>query len=241
MNKAIVKSFELGYISSTTIMTNMPGFEEACQLTHENKLIDRIGIHLNLAEGKPLTQKITRFSIFCNDSGNFCFRLPYNQLLNKEEKKAAFQEMEAQINKCLKMGIKPTHIDSHQHCHYPWAIGQLVIEAARNFKIQAVRLCFNWGNRVSPEIKKHAQFFNKQLGILAKTKFFCKIQDVTPELLTLNEPVEVMVHPCRINNRDKVLDLDKGERVDDLINKFLPGESLYSYAYVIEQFSKAKK
>ena len=36
VNHAILTSFSKGFCSSTSIIPNMPGFEEACQLCHEN-------------------------------------------------------------------------------------------------------------------------------------------------------------------------------------------------------------
>ena len=57
VNHAIIESFEKGLINSTTLMANMPGFEEAIELAHKNNIIDKIGIHLCLTEGEPITKK----------------------------------------------------------------------------------------------------------------------------------------------------------------------------------------
>jgi predicted glycoside hydrolase/deacetylase ChbG (UPF0249 family) len=48
VNQAIVEAFEKHMISSATLMANMPGFEEACELAHRHGLLGRIGVHLNL-------------------------------------------------------------------------------------------------------------------------------------------------------------------------------------------------
>ena len=45
VNQAVVECFERGLCSSTTIMPNMPGFEEACRLVHEKGLVSHVGIH----------------------------------------------------------------------------------------------------------------------------------------------------------------------------------------------------
>lgn len=62
VNKAIVESFNKEIISSTTIMANMPGFEEAVELAFKHEFNDRLGIHLNLDAGCHLTShsEITR-------------------------------------------------------------------------------------------------------------------------------------------------------------------------------------
>ena len=38
VNKAIVESFNNGLINSTTLMANMPGFEEAVEMAHKSKI-----------------------------------------------------------------------------------------------------------------------------------------------------------------------------------------------------------
>jgi len=69
VNKAIIQSFENGLCSSATLMPNMPGFEAACELVHEYKLLNHIGMHLVLRGGYPLTEKIKHFSTFCDQEG----------------------------------------------------------------------------------------------------------------------------------------------------------------------------
>jgi len=59
-NRAIVEAFENSVISSTTLMANMPGFEEACELAHRHRLLGKIGLHLNLTSGYPLSAPIRR-------------------------------------------------------------------------------------------------------------------------------------------------------------------------------------
>ena len=53
-NEAIIRSLELRLCSSTTLLANMEGFEEACELIHERSLGDRVGLHLNLSEGRAV-------------------------------------------------------------------------------------------------------------------------------------------------------------------------------------------
>ena len=72
INEAILQAFEKGLISSATLMANMPAFEEACQLVRQDHLQRRIGLHLNLTEGKPLTADIADCPRFCDAGG--CWR-----------------------------------------------------------------------------------------------------------------------------------------------------------------------
>ena len=58
VNNAIIESFKKGFINSTTILANMPGFNEGVALAHENNIVNKIGIHLSLTEGDPITNEI---------------------------------------------------------------------------------------------------------------------------------------------------------------------------------------
>ena len=61
VNAAILNCFQRGYINSTSLMTNMGGFDEAADLIHSMPVIKNVGVHINLAEGKPLTNIDSRY------------------------------------------------------------------------------------------------------------------------------------------------------------------------------------
>ena len=71
INRAIVEAFHKGVISSATLITNMPGFEEACELAHRHRLLGKIGLHLKLTSGYPLSAAIRRCPRLCDDTGMF--------------------------------------------------------------------------------------------------------------------------------------------------------------------------
>src|SRR5574344_1268555 len=71
VNEAIVECFKRRYITQTTIMTNMPFYDEAITYAKENNLMDKIGLHINLDEGFPLTDDIKRNRKFCNSNGEY--------------------------------------------------------------------------------------------------------------------------------------------------------------------------
>ena len=56
VNEGIVKGFQDGIISSTTVMANMPEFEEAMNLAKKNSKLG-VGVHLNVIDGKALAIK----------------------------------------------------------------------------------------------------------------------------------------------------------------------------------------
>lgn len=195
VNQAIVQAFDKGEISSATLMTNMPGFEEACELAHRHRLLGKIGVHLNLSSGYPLSDPIRRCSRLCDETGMFRSRRTRLRL-SKEERLAVETELAAQIAACLDRGLRPTHLDSHHHVHTEWAIGAAAITVARRYGIKAIRLSRNCGHGIDFARKVYKLAYNTRLRIygLAKTRYFGSSADVQEILATAPGDVEVMVH-----------------------------------------------
>lgn len=223
-NQAIIEAFGKGLISSTTLMANMPGFEEACELACCHQLLGRIGVHLNLTEGRPLSTAIRSFPLFCDEFGLFRPRRTLFYLA-KEERHAVEAEFSAQIQACLDRGIHPTHLDSHQHIHTEWPIGQIAISVARQYGIGAIRLTRNCGAGIRLGHKLYKAAYNARLRIygLAKTRYFGSAKDVATVLATTRDDIEVMVH---VTDADPDNLLDR----DDAIGSWSPREQLTSYA-----------
>ena len=53
VNYGILKGFQDGILTSTTIMANMPGFDHAVEMAKQHPEM-HIGVHLNLTCYKPL-------------------------------------------------------------------------------------------------------------------------------------------------------------------------------------------
>ena len=194
-NRAIVEAFENNVISSTTLMTNMPGFDEACELAHRHRLLCKIGLHLNLTSGYPLSSPIRRCVRFCDATG--MFRARQNRFrLSKEERLAIETEIASQIQACVDRGIHPTHLDSHHHVHTEWVIGGAVITIARRYGIKAIRLSRNCGPGIGLVHKVYKFAYNSRLRLygLAKTRYFGTLADVQKILGTASDDIEVMVH-----------------------------------------------
>lgn len=194
-NHAIVQAFERGWISSATLMANMPGFEEACQLAHQHHLVGWIGTHLNLTCGTPLTNPIRSCSRLCDEAGNFRPRGTRFRL-SARERQAAETEMGAQVRACIERGVKPTHLDSHHHVHTEWALGGAAIAIAERYDIPAIRLSRNCGPGIGGFRWLYKLAYNSRLQLhgLAKTRYFGSSSDVGSLLQHASGPIEVMVH-----------------------------------------------
>ena len=66
VNDAIIYCLKNEYIDRATLMVNMPGTQDAINKIISNSLQDKIGLHINLTEGRPLTTKIINTE-FCED------------------------------------------------------------------------------------------------------------------------------------------------------------------------------
>jgi hypothetical protein len=230
INEAIVEAFHAHLISSTTMMANMPGFDEAVVLARKYELMGRIGVHLNLTEGKPLTPTITRFKRFCDVHGFFKKRSTTFRLSAKEDA-AIEEELDAQVSKCLKSGIPVTHLDSHHHVHTEWAIGKVVMRVAKQNGISAVRLSRNCGPGITLPLRAYKWAYNTRLALngLAKTQYFAYLSDAPWIVGRTDSAIEIMVHTRRGLN-GSMIELD-GEAIEHGLRRLNIGNRLTSYSY----------
>jgi predicted glycoside hydrolase/deacetylase ChbG (UPF0249 family) len=231
INLAVVTSFSKGLCSSTTIMANMPGSEEACQFCHDNRLVERVGLHLVLTEGMPLTDEIKRCSRFCNSEGYFHSSSRRHFFsLSPEERNAVAQEASAQIDRFKKAGIPLIHLDSHRHIHTEWAIAGVLLHVARNRAVRYIRLA----RHLDPSSTRLKNLYRKFLNLrirangAAATQYFGTVEDFCYlERKTKNSmpSFEVMIHPAFS---------EKQILIDDLSKK-----PLDEYITVIEEYNHA--
>lgn len=147
VNGAIRRAFAEGLVSHASILANMPGFEEACTLAHEHAFAGRIGLHLNLTAGVPLTDGMKRVAAFCKD-GEFFLpgRLGRLKPLSAAEAGAVADEARAQIRAVRAQGLVISHLDSHNDMHIEPSIARLVLSIARDAGIVRVRPARNCGD-----------------------------------------------------------------------------------------------
>lgn len=114
ISDAIFEVFENGSLTSATLLVNMPGSEYAASEAKKYSKLG-VGLHVNFTEGKCLTKN----NRLTNAEGNFISRKDMFQKLISFKASSADVEKEliAQYDLCLKLGVKPTHIDSHEHTH----------------------------------------------------------------------------------------------------------------------------
>lgn len=202
--EAIIKSFEEGIITSATVVVTESEFRRAILRAREEKVFDKIGLHLNLTQGMPLTEPIKRCNRFCNPDGMFNKRF-HNSLLGRliltrQEHHAVSLEVEAQMRAYVDAGFPLMHFDSHHHSHTDISIAHIALPMARKMGFRSVRLSRNipWsGLGLSKRVYK--MYFNRyalRQGFVC-TDYFGGVSDFdgTIENLPVDCSVELMVHP----------------------------------------------
>ena len=208
-SRAIAEAFRQGLISSTTACANGAYIREAYRLALQNGFADRIGIHINLTEGAPLTEQIRNNPFFCAN-GKFHGHINRLKKATKAQKEEVREEVLAQINKLREIGFDLTHADSHHHIHTDVFLEKTIAEVLLQSGIKKIRLHRNIGN-IAFYKKLVKNWYNRKLkrqGFLT-TECMGSAEDwkVIPDS-ERNHFCEIMVHP----------DFDKQGRLIDRVD-----------------------
>lgn len=140
VNKQIEDCIKQGVVSSTTLLVNAPAFADGVRIAKSYPHVS-VGIHLNLIEFAPLTNvEIFRDFGIVGIDGNFIEGAIFvADCCNERLKQAVFEEWDAQLNKFEAAGIKPSHVDSHEHTHAIIALQDVLCDVMDKHGIKRVR------------------------------------------------------------------------------------------------------
>jgi len=117
-NIGTFQAIEKGVVNSGSIMMACPWVPEVATYVKENPKVD-FGLHLTLtAEWKTMkwgpTAPVSKVPSIVNEMGYlYADCMEFGQHADAAEVKV---ELRSQIDKAIKMGIQPTHLDSHMGC-----------------------------------------------------------------------------------------------------------------------------
>jgi hopanoid biosynthesis associated protein HpnK len=140
VNEGIILAHREGILTSATLMANAPGFDQAVALARENPGLG-VGVHLNIVRGRPVSDP-SRIPSALGPDGRFwgsvykIMRKHYARAIRPAEVEA---EWRAQVEKVLRAGIVPTHLDSEKHMHAFPPYFRIALDVARDYDIRAVR------------------------------------------------------------------------------------------------------
>lgn len=191
---AIAQALSDGLITNATMMATGDYFEEAAAIAVKRGFADRLGIHMNLTEGRPLTSEITSTELFVRNGYFHKDYLSNPRQLTSAERSAVTHELEAQTERILQAGIPLSRADSHHYIHTFLHIAPIAAQVCRANGIRRIRInrTFNTAQRpVITEGRIDNEWWRRQ-GFIT-TVHFGRMSDLTTE--KLSGDTEIMVHP----------------------------------------------
>ena len=116
VNAAAIKALEAGSINSASMMVPCPWFPEIADYAKSHSDAD-FGLHLTVTSERvyyrwgPVAPG-DRVPSLLDENGYFHHDWEHNQQINPKDVEI---ELRAQIERALAMGVRPTHLDSHQY------------------------------------------------------------------------------------------------------------------------------
>jgi predicted glycoside hydrolase/deacetylase ChbG (UPF0249 family) len=144
IDRGIEAAHREGVVTSASIAAVGASFAHAVELCRRCPGLD-VGVHLTLVGERPLTDPAMLGDLVTGD-GRFVRAHPAlvaRALLRRLDGGAVLRELEAQIERVVGAGLRPTHLDGHQHVHLLPGIWPAVVQLARRHRIRWVRVpCF---------------------------------------------------------------------------------------------------
>jgi predicted glycoside hydrolase/deacetylase ChbG (UPF0249 family) len=141
INRGIAEGHRKGLVTSTSLLANGRAFETAVKVAAANPELG-VGVHLNLSDGPPTAQNNKVCSLL--DSRGELHDGPEGLLLNIAGRSLKLEEVErewdAQIQKVIRAGIEPSHLDGHKHVHMLPGLYDITLRLAKKFAIRAIRI-----------------------------------------------------------------------------------------------------
>jgi chitin disaccharide deacetylase len=138
VNAATIKALDSGLVNSASIMVPCPWFPEIADYAKSHPEVD-FGLHLTLTSERvyyrwgPVASK-DKVPSLVDDNGYFHHDWSPSTKINPKEVEL---ELRAQIDRAYAMGIRPTHLDSHQYRLYENGkdLFEIVLRLAHEYKL----------------------------------------------------------------------------------------------------------
>ncbi|GAB2025587.1 carbohydrate deacetylase [Lactovum odontotermitis] len=202
VTRGIFKAFQEGLVSSTTLMANMPGRDEAIQLAKENPELG-VGAHLVLTCGRPMSARKS----LTTEEGKFYRLADYPVARKKMLDQEIYEEWSSQIDYLLNAGVALTHLDSHHHVHSFPENECIVLELANKYHLtfrnydgleERVKLPNQQGIRGFADLMNYPFIRNMEKSYeIVKEDCYKEIQKVLDNVT--EDVTELMVHPAFID------------------------------------------
>jgi predicted glycoside hydrolase/deacetylase ChbG (UPF0249 family) len=232
ISRGIREAHLRGVVTSTTCMMNIPTTAEDVAVALKETPDLRMGVHLVLTMGRPISTPESVPSIV-DENGNFFKYTPFIEhlpSLNMDEVKAEWRK---QVERFIQAtGKNPTHLDSHHHSSYfSPALFRGMLELAQEYDC-AIRFPFT---EVSSELEETAKFVPELIQEFNTRRpdiFFVNFYDVTAteeNLLKILASVpegrsEIMCHPGFVDDafaRESIYNFQRERELQILTNPII--------------------
>ncbi len=237
--KAILESFRMGFITQTTLMVNTLWTKRAVDMAKAAGYADRIGLHVNLTEGMPLTEEMKSDRRFCDQTGMFIKNgiytrkwLPYG----REESRIVRNELEAQIERFLSFALPLRHCDGHHHAHIVLPVFKELSPLLNRYGFTSVRKPVDcpWESFIHPRVLGWTKGLLLRCFYPAGIKRACSFGSYEYYLnhtASGAKVMEIMVHP-RYNKEGRLVDFksEDGRPMQDIADRMAQdGNQLVTY------------
>lgn len=222
VNLAVKKGIREKVIDRATLMVNMPYAEEAIEMAKDGNYLSRIGLHLNLVEGEPLTTRI-KDTWICSDgvfNGQISAKRYKKGLINDKYVLHCIEdEINAQMKLFLSWDMSLLHVDSHQHSHIKPSIFPIVMRLAESNGFKSIRLASVMSSdHPKLHVRIYKEYINAQIMKLNRTHYnkdsdfplvdigcaFFSLKKQIKEaggICLKNKNIEMWFHPAFVNGK----------------------------------------
>ncbi len=211
VNTAITEAFKKGLIDRTTLMVNMPFAEDAMEIAKEEGFDAKVGLHINLTSGIPITREMAADRVMCDSNGEFTADFARNLktrfFLPKKTRENVEKEIRAQLDRYRALGGTLWHVDSHHYVHTDPSVWIILRRVLKDYPITSVRLGRNMYVGGNPLLHIYKIILNSSVRSFCKGNpcYFGSAQDYREYIQKLPEcgpeaETEIMVHPVYDDN-----------------------------------------
>jgi hopanoid biosynthesis associated protein HpnK len=140
INEAVIRAHREGILTSASLMTNEPGFDEAVKLANENPKLG-VGLHLTLLCGHSALPP-EKIPGLVNPRGEFSenpVATGFRYFFNRSLREPLRAEIHAQFARFHATGLPLDHVDGHLHLHLHPVVFGILMADAENLGIQRMR------------------------------------------------------------------------------------------------------
>jgi predicted glycoside hydrolase/deacetylase ChbG (UPF0249 family) len=141
VNAAVERAFACGLLRSASLLVTGPSFAEACAIARRLPGLS-VGLHVALVHEPTACVDGTRAGL-CGQDGRLPARFTdflrgwWTRRISPED---VSREVSAQLRLMCRAGLRPTHLDSHQHLHLLPGVFDICLHLCREYDIPFIRV-----------------------------------------------------------------------------------------------------